>query len=87
VSTESLLPRKEVVTRDDLEEALREIGVRRVKVVEIKAFGGLIVSVRPKHRESVFKLLDERLALNLGVVVATLSFWECLIRRRQYVIL
>lgn len=79
-----ILPRTRIVTREDLEVALAEIGVNRVRVIEIEVVPLMLVFVRPVYAKRVFELLDERLPAGVGFAVATLGFFENLFRRKTY---
>jgi hypothetical protein len=74
----------EIITRDDLEQSLTDLGVRRYRVVEIRPARVLVVFVRPDKQEIVFENLSDRMVDGIGFYVGTLGNWECLIRRRDY---
>lgn len=79
-----LLPRAQIVTRDDLEEAVAEIKVSRIRIIEFRGMALLIVFVRPKHHAAIFELLETRLPEGIGFAIGTLSFWELMLSRRVY---
>lgn len=81
---DSLLPRKELETRDELEAALTEIGVDRARIIEVRQASMLLVFAEPSTHEKLFELLDTRLPEGIGFAIGSLSRWELFFVRRVY---